>query len=500
MPLPLAELVATTDAVGATSARKEKVALLADLLRRADATEIEIAVGLIAGDPRQGRIGVGWATVAALDIAPAADATHHIADLDNLLSAVASTHGPGSKARREILLGTFLERATGAEVDFVRRLLVGELRQGANAGIATDAVAKATDVPAAVLRRAVMLTGDLRVAARIAAADGPVGLAAIGLEVGRPVLPMLASTSESVAAAAEELGFPVAVEWKLDGIRIQVHKDRDDVRLWTRGLNEITDGLERVTELVRRFPAERLVLDGEVLGINDDGTPIAFQDSVANDASVRPYFFDVLHIDGVDLLDAPLSERRAKLAEIAGDSHVPGAIVNDLAAAEAVQRDALGLRHEGVMVKAAGSPYQAGRRGKTWRKVKPVHTLDLVVLAVEHGSGRRQGWLSNIHLGARDPESTDGEFVMVGKTFKGMSDDVLRWQTQRFRDLAIEDNGWVVTVRPEQVVEIAIDGIQRSTRYPGGVALRFARVVRYRDDKVAGETNTIDDVRSVGGT
>ena len=377
----------------------------------------------------------------------------------------------------------------------MRRLLVGELRQGANAGIATDAVAKANDVPATVLRRAVMLTGDLRVAARIAAADGRPGLEAVGLEIGRPVLPMLASTSESVADAVAELG-RVAVEWKLDGIRIQVHKDGEDVRIWTRGLNEIH--LPGVVARVRTFPADRLVLDGEVLGIHEDGTPIDFQDTVARESEVTPFFFDLLHVDGVDLLDTPLEERRAELARLAGDAHVPGAIVDDLAAAEAVQTAALAKRHEGVMVKAADSPYQAGRRGKTWRKVKPVHTLDLVVLAVEHGSGRRTGWLSNIYLGARDP---DGGFVMVGKTFKGMSDEMLRWQTERFRSLAIDGpdgDGWVVHLRPEQVVEIAVDGIQRSTRYPGGVALRFARVVRYRDDKVAAETNTIDDVRSIG--
>ena len=507
MPLALADLVTTTDAVGATSARKEKVALLAELLRRADPAETEIAVGLVSGDPRQGRIGVGWATVAGLEVAPAAQPEHGIVDLDALLSDVAATHGAGSKARREALLRGFLEKATAAEVDFVRRLLVGELRQGANAGIATDAVAKAADVPAALLRRAVMLSGDLRVAARIAAAEGRAGLEAVGLELGRPILPMLASTSESVAEAVEELG-RVAVEWKLDGIRIQVHKDGDDVRVWTRGLNEITGGVPHVVDRVRRFAVETAVLDGEVLGINEDGTPVAFQDTVAKESTIQPYFFDLLHVDGDDLLDTPLEARRSRLAAIAGDAHVPGEIVDDVEAAEAVERAALDLRHEGVMVKAADSPYQAGRRGKTWRKVKPVHTLDLVVLAVERGSGRRRGWLSNIHLGARDP---DGGFVMVGKTFKGMTDEMLRWQTARFQELAIHDpdeadgqrgadQRWVVPVRPEQVVEIAVDGIQRSTRYPGGVALRFARVVRYRDDKVAAETNTIDEVRSLGLT
>ena len=344
MPLALAELVATTDAVGATSARKEKVALLAGLLRRADPAETEIAVGLVAGDPRQGRIGVGWATVAGLDVDPAAEPSHGIVDLDRLLTDVASIHGAGSKARRETRMRAFLERATVDEVDFVRRLLVGELRQGANAGIATDAVAKATEVPAALLRRAVMLTGDLRVAARVAASDGRAGLEAVGLELGRPVLPMLASTSETVADAVNELG-RVAVEWKLDGIRIQVHKSGDDVRVWTRGLNEITSGVPHVVDQVRAFPVETAVLDGEVLGINEDGTPVAFQDTVAKESAIRPYFFDLLHVDGDDLLDTPLEQRRARLAQVAGDAHVPGAVVDDVGQAEAVERAALELRH-----------------------------------------------------------------------------------------------------------------------------------------------------------
>ena len=492
--MQLADLVAATDAVGATSARKEKVALLAAALRGAAPADIEIAVGLMAGDPRQGRIGVGWATVAGLRVEPAAEPRHAIADLDQLLTDVAATHGAGSKARREALLRDFLEGATANEVDFVRRLLVGELRQGANAGLTTDAVAKATDVPAALLRRAVMLCGDLRVGARIAAAEGRAGLEAVGLELGRPVQPMLASTAESVTAAIDDLG-RAAVEWKLDGIRIQVHKRGDTVGVWTRNLNDITGGVADVVDVVRGFPADALVLDGEVLGIDEDGTPVDFQDTVSKDSSITPFFFDVLHVDGTDLLDTPLEERRSVLERVTGPACIPGTITDDPAEGEAVLAAAMERRHEGVVIKAADSPYQAGRRGKTWRKVKPVHTLDLVVLAVEHGSGRRQGWLSNIHLGAR---ASDGDgFVMVGKTFKGMSDDMLRWQTERFRELAVDDDGWVVTVRPEQVVEIALDGVQRSTRYPGGVALRFARVVGYRDDKASAEADTIDAVRAL---
>jgi len=492
--MQLADLVTATDAVAATSARKEKIALLANVLRGARPGDMEIAVGLIAGDPRQGRIGIGWATVAGLAVEPGTEATHSITDLDRLLTDVAGTTGPGSKARREQLLRTFLGDATANEVDFVRRLLVGELRQGANAGLTTDAVAQATEVPAAVLRRAVMLCGDLRVAARIAAADGRAGLEAVGLQIGRPVLPMLASTATSVTEAIEELG-RAAVEWKLDGIRIQVHREDDRVGVWTRGLNEITRGVPEVVDLVRSFPARSFVLDGEVLGIHEDGTPIEFQDTVAKDSRITPFFFDILHVDGTDLLDTALEERRRVLERVTGDSCIPGTITDDAAEGEAVLTAALDRHHEGVVIKAAGSQYQAGRRGKTWRKVKPVHTLDLVVLAVEHGSGRRQGRLSNIHLGAL---ATDGDgFVMVGKTFKGMTDAMLQWQTDRFRQLALDDDGWTVTVRPEQVVEIAVDGVQRSTRYPGGVALRFARVVGYRDDKTPDEADTIDAVRAL---
>ncbi len=471
----LTALVAATDDVAATSARKAKIGRLAELLGSAAADEIAVVVGLIAGDPHQGRIGVGWAMVGGLAAAEAAEPTHTIADLDRLLTTIAMTHGDGSQGERGRLLASFLERCTAAESDFVRRLLIGELRQGANAGIVTDAIAKACDVPAPVLRRAVMLSGDLRATAEVARREGRAGLEAVGLELQRPIQPMLASTAKSVADAVEELG-EVSVEWKLDGIRIQVHKDGGHVRVWTRNLNEITAGVPEVVALVRALPATSLVLDGEVLGRD-------------------PFFFDLLHHDGEDLLDEPLRQRLDRLGRIAGDGKIPGIFTSDPAAGQAVLEEALAKGHEGVMVKAAESPYQAGRRGKTWRKIKPVHTFDLVVLAVEHGSGRRSGWLSNIHLGAR---AADGGFVMVGKTFKGMTDEMLRWQTERFRELEIDDNGRQVTVRPEQVVEIAIDSVQPSTRYAGKIALRFARVVRYRPDKAANEADTIETLQALG--
>ena len=491
--MDLADLVTATATVAATRARKEKTEVLATLLHTATDDEIAVVVGLLAGDPRQGRIGVGWATVDAIDAEPATRASLTVADLDRLLSTIADARGEGSQGAREALLADFLGRATRAEADFVRRLLIGELRQGANAGIVTEAVAKATEVPAAALRRAVMLSGDLREASAIARRDGRAGLDAVGLELGRPIQPMLASTAPDVATAVAEIG-RASVEWKLDGVRIQVHASGDDVAIWTRNLNDVTDRLPEVVDVVRSLEARALVLDGEVLGIGDDGAPAAFQDTVSNEGAVAPFFFDLLHHDGLDLLDEPLSIRHDRLTTVAGPHRMPGVITDDPGTGEQVLADALEHGHEGVVVKAADSSYHAGRRGTTWRKVKPVHTLDLVVLAVEHGSGRRSGWLSNIHLGARDP---DGGFVMVGKTFKGMTDEMLEWQTRRFRQLRTHEQGRVVHLRPEQVVEIALDGVQRSTRYPGGVALRFARVRRYRDDKHPNEADTIAAVQAL---
>lgn len=490
-----AELVHVSDAVASTGARSEKASLLAGLLAAAEPDEVPIVVGLLSGEPRQGRIGVGWATVASLDAEPASTPTLTVRDVDDVLDDVAALHGSGSQAERVRALSDALGRATAAESDFLRRLLVGELRQGANAGVVTDAVAKALDVPVSVLRRSVMLSGDLGHAAEVAAREGRAGLEAIGLRVMRPIQPMLASTSGSAAEALAELGRS-SVEWKLDGIRVQVHRDGDVVRVWTRNLNEITDGVRGVCDVVRSFDADTLVLDGEILGVDETGRPLAFQDTASAGTVVTPFFFDILHRDGEDLLDRPLADRRPLLLDLVGDHGVPGIVTDDAPEAEAVFATAIDRGHEGIVVKAADSTYQAGRRGKSWRKVKPVHTLDLVVLAVEYGSGRRRGRLSNIHLGARDPR--DGSFVMVGKTFKGMTDEMLVWQTERFRELAIADDGRVVTVRPVQVVEIALDGVQRSTRYRGGVALRFARVVRYRDDKDAQDVDTIDAVRALG--
>ena len=503
-----AEVVATSATVEATSSRTAKRDALAALLRRLAPEEVEPAVGFLVGEPRQGRIGVGWRTLDGLVHVPAEEATLLVAEVDRALSELAAMGGPGSTTARRALLADVLGRATATEVAFLRRLLTGELRQGALAGVMTDAVAAAAEVPATAVRRAAMLGGRLDVIARLALTEGREALDAVGLEVGRPVQPMLASTATSVTEALGEVG-EAAVEWKLDGIRIQVHRDGDDVAIYTRNLNDITDRLPGIVAIARELPALRFVLDGEALVVDEaTGRPVAFQDSASGiraegegSAAVRPWFFDLVHLDGRDLLDRPLAERRAALGDLVGDWQAPGAITTDAAEGEAVLAEALAAGHEGVVVKGAGSRYEAGRRGKAWRKVKPVHTLDLVVLGVEWGHGRRTGLLSNLHLGAR---AADGDgFVMVGKTFKGLTDELLRWQTERFSALATGEEPWggpqtgIVWVRPEQVVEIAVDGAQRSTRYPGGVALRFARVVRYRDDKGAHEADALSTVRAL---
>ncbi len=365
-----------------------------------------------------------------------------------------------------------------------------------------EAIAAATEAPADLVRRAVMLSGDLAVTASAAASGGTDALERFRLEVGRPVRPMLASPAESLDDAVTRLGEPI-VEYKMDGARIQVHRDGDEVRVYTRTLREITRSVGELADLVRSLPCERVVLDGETLALTDDGRPRPFQETMGRFGStadeqvrellLRPYFFDCLHVDGNDLLDAPLRERRAALHEVAGEHVIPGEVAPDDPAT--LLDAALAAGHEGVMVKDPDSPYAAGRRGRAWLKVKPSHTLDLAVLAAEWGHGRRTGYLSNLHLGARDPDG--GEPIMVGKTFKGLTDELLAWQTEHFPELQRSRDDWTVYLRPELVVEIELDGVQTSTRYPGGVALRFARVVRYRPDKEAGEADTIDAVRAM---
>jgi DNA ligase-1 len=496
---PFAEIVDASGLVTATSSRSRKVAILADLLRRLEPEEVPIVVGFLSGAPRQGRIGVGYAAVYRTEARPALEPSLTVGDVDMAISEIEAATGSGSTAERGQLLDALLARATAAEADFIRRLLTGELRQGALAGIMADAVARAAGVPSELARRALMLSGDLTRMAEIALLSGEAGLRQVGFEMFRPILPMLASTSASVTEAVA--GFERAsVEWQLDGIRIQIHRRGSEVHIYTRNLNEITDSLPGIVEAVLRLPVGQVVLDGEALWMSEAG-PGSFQytvsqiDSGAPPEGIVTFLFDLLHLDGEDLLDAPLLERAARLGAIAPELRIPSVITSDADEAERVLEASLSAGHEGVVVKDAASTYAAGRRGKAWRKVKPVRTFDLVVLGAEWGHGRRRGWLSNLHLGARDPRSNG--FVMVGKCFKGLTDELLAWQTQELLAREVDRRGIAVLVRPELVVEIALDGVQASTRYPGGVALRFARVKRYRPDKDAAEADVIDDLRAL---
>ena len=495
----LADVVTASRDVADTSSRSRKVTILAELLGRLDPSEVALAVGFLAGAPRQGRVGVGYSTIYGIERAHAPGPSLTIDELDRAITEVQQARGSGSAARRKQILGGLLGRATQQEADFVKRLFTGGLRQGALAGLMVDAIAKAAGVSGEIARRALMLSGDLTRTAEIAMSNGEEGLRQVGFELFRPIFPMLASTATGVAEAVA--GFDrSSVEWKLDGIRIQIHRVGDDVRIYTRNLNEITHALPGIVDAVRGLGVTQAVFDGEALWMAEHG-PAAFQDTVSQiDREAPPegivtFLFDVLHVEGEDLLDTPLEERAARLERIAPDLRIPSVITSDPETAQRVLDEALRAGHEGIVVKDAASLYSAGRRGKTWRKVKPVRTYDLVVLGAEWGHGRREGWLSNLHLGARDPRT--GEFLMVGKCFKGLTDELLEWQTKELLARQRERRGIAVLVRPELVVEIALDGVQSSTRYPGGVALRFARVKRYRPDKNAEEADAIDDLRAL---
>lgn len=502
----LSEVVSTAEEVSATASRLTKIDALARLLARSAADEFPAVMGLLLAAPRQGRLGVGWRGLAAIEITHAEDPTLTVSDVDASLTALAAASGSGSAAARTGILGELGSRATAAEWDFLVRAMLGELRTGALSGVLLDAVAKASDRPLSLVRRAAMLSGDLGETARVALTEDADALDAVGLEVGRPVLPMLASTAATPSAALEITG-TASVEYKLDGARIQVHRHGDDVGVYTRSLADITHRVPELVEIVRALPVDDVILDGETLSLDEDGGPRPFQETMSRfgaDASrelvLRPWFFDVLHVDGRDLIDEPLSIRLAELERVAGDWRMPGIVTDDPDAAEQLSHEALAAGHEGVVVKGLDAPYAAGRRGKSWVKVKPVLTFDLVVLGAEWGSGRRRGWLSNLHLGARDPDGEfgdPGEFVMVGKTFKGLTDELLRWQTEEFPEHETHRTASTVFLRPDVVVEIAIDGVQRSPRYPGGVALRFARVKGYRPDKSPAEADTIQTLRSL---
>ena len=496
----LQELAETSAAVGSTPARLGKVAALADALGRLAPAEAEAGVAYLSGELRQRQIGVGWA--ALRDVPPPAPApTLTIAEVDAALERIGGLAGAGSQGARRAAVGELFARATESEQGFLRALLMGELRQGALAGVMLDAVAKAAGTPGRDVRRAYMLRGDLKAVAAVALVEGAGGLARIGLVVGRPVQPMLAKPAADVAEALGRMS-PAAVEFKLDGVRIQVHRRDGEVGVFTRTLDDVTARVPEVVDAALALTAREVVLDGEAIALRDDGRPRPFQVTASRFGTRVPasgqipltaLFFDLLHVDGEDVLDLSGADRYASLTELVPEpGRVPRSVVDDAPAAAAVLDSALERGHEGVVVKSLTAPYEAGRRGTSWLKVKPVHTLDLVVLAVEWGHGRRRGWLSNLHLGARAPAG-DG-FVMLGKTFKGLTDEMLAWQTQRLLELATDRAGHVVHVRPELVVEIAFDGIQTSTRYPGGVALRFARVLHHRPDKRAEDADTLDDV------
>jgi DNA ligase-1 len=508
--MQLAELVRLSSAVARTPARLEKIALLAGAIRALAPAERRVGLSWLAGDLPQGRIGVGWAALRdALAATPPAGAPSlSLGEADAGFARVAATRGSGSAAERARLLAGLFARATEEERDFLVRLVGGELRQGALEGVLLEAVARAANVPAPDLRRAAMMAGALPPVAEAALEEGGAGLARFRLRLLEPVQPMLAETSAGVEEALAELG-EAGLEWKLDGARVQVHREGADVRVFTRTLRDVTPAVPEIVEAVRVLPATRLVLDGEAIALRGDGAPEPFQvtmrrfgrkvdvDALRRQLPLAVLFFDALHAEGEDLVARPARERHAALAAALPEVlRVPRIVTADPAAAGAFLEDALRRGHEGIMAKALDAPYEAGRRGASWRKVKRAHTLDLVVLAAEWGHGRRKGFLSNLHLGARDPEH--GGFAMLGKTFKGMTDEMLAWQTEKLRALAIgESDGFVVHVRPELVVEVAFDGLQASPRYPAGLALRFARVRRYRTDKPAEQADTVETVRKL---
>ncbi len=500
-------LVTTSATVAATRSRLAKRDALAALLTTADPADIDIVVSWLGGELRQRRTGIGHATLRDLP-APAVEPTLTVVEVDAAFARIAGLAGAGSSAARTTAVRALFGRATPDEQRFLRRLVGGEIRQGALDSTVLEALALASGVPLPAIRRAVMLagaTGPVAVAALTAGSDA---VAAFGLRVGTPVRPMLASSAPDVAVALAKLGdgVPACLDTKLDGIRVQAHRDGDRIRLFTRSLDDITERLPEVVAVVAALPVERVVLDGEVIALDEAGRPRPFQETASRTATqvipdgsgaLSVFFFDLLVSGDEELIDQPLAARLERLGALVPAAYLIDRLITaDPEAAAAFFADTLAAGQEGVVVKDLAAPYEAGRRGAGWIKVKPRHTLDLVVLAVEWGSGRRQGLLSNIHLGARDPAAPGG-FVMLGKTFKGMTDATLAWQTERFSALAVDRSDWVVTVRPEQVVEIAFDGVQRSRRYPGGVALRFARVLRYRDDKTAAEADTLDAVRAL---
>jgi DNA ligase-1 len=505
----LANLVETSQRVGATSARLAKVRELAGLLRSLAPDEIETGAHYLSGELPQGRIGIGYAALrSAASNAPAATASLSIAEVDGLLTELAGIRGAGSTASRATALAGMFARATPDEQQFLLRLLTGELRQGALAGVMVDAIASASGIPVAQVRRAAMYSKSLGAVARVALLDGSPGLAAFHLELFSPVSPMLAQTAADVGEALDVLEGEIAFEWKMDGARIQVHKVGTDVRIYTRSLNEVTDAVPEIVEMVRALPTRVLVLDGEAIAFDASERPHPFQVTMRRFGRklnveesrarlpIRAFFFDCLHFEDQSIEDQPARVRLEALAKaVPASAQVPRLITRSEPAAREFYDAALAAGHEGLMAKSLDTAYEAGNRGAGWLKIKRAHTLDLVVLAAEWGHGRRTGKLSNLHLGALDPAT--GQYVMLGKTFKGLTDAMLEWQTKEFLARETHRDQWTVYVRPELVVEVAFSDLQESTRYPGGLALRLARVKRYREDKRAADANDMDAVRQI---
>jgi DNA ligase-1 len=504
-----AAVVETSQRVSGTPRRLEKIALLAELLRKLDPEEVEIVVAFLSGYTRQGRIGIGYATLRAAAADPAETPALEIHQLDRSLSELAAVQGAGSEGRRRELLHQLLAGATAPEQQFLSGLLLGEIRQGALEGIMVEALAKASGIPSAHVRRAVMLAGDIARVSRTALESGEAGLAKYDIQLFRPVQPMLAQTSEDVAEALTELG-EAALEYKVDGARVQVHRSGDEVQIYSRALNNVTAAVPEIVEAVRALPAKDLILDGEVIGLTPEGRPLPFQVTarrfnrkldlarMREELPLSPFWFDVLYLDGQPLLDEPQSRRFAALTALSpAAALIPNLRTADSARAEEFVHQALQRGHEGVMAKAVESGYAAGARGQSWLKIKRPHTLDLVILAAEWGSGRRKGWLSNLHLGARD--TANGGFAMLGKTFKGLTDEMLAWQTEEFLKAEIGRDSYTVYVAPKFVAEIAFNDIQISPRYASGLALRFARVKRYRADKTPEQADTFETVQKLAG-
>jgi DNA ligase-1 len=504
----LAAVVETSRRVTETSKRLEKVELLANLLRQLHPHEIEIVVTFLAGGIRQGRIGVGYAAIQGAQGPPAATPSLEVTEIDSTFQSIIAVSGSGSQRRRLQLLHQMLARATQPEQNFLMRLLVGELRQGALEAVMLEALAKASGVTVERVRRAVMLAGDIAKVARALLEQGETALDQYDVQLFRPVHPMLAGTADDVDEALADLG-EAALEFKLDGARVQVHRSGDEVAVYSRALNNVTAAVPEVVEAVRALPAKNLILDGEVISLLPDGRPQPFQvtmrrfgrkldvERMRGEFPMTPFWFDLLYLDGSNLLDEPQARRFSALKNIAGDSIIPHTISSDAGRASEFMENALSRGHEGIMAKAVGARYAAGSRGQSWLKVKRARTLDLVILAAEWGHGRRHGKLSNLHLGARDVEK--GGFAMLGKTFKGLTDEMLAWQTEALLKLEVSRDGYTVYVRPELVVEIAFNEIQVSSRYASGLALRFARVKRYRTDKSAAETDTFQTVQRMAG-